>query len=295
MNLSKYFTNKKLRSAFQVFLAVMALTSMVMGLFMEIAPLVSLDAVEANNADNIIRVNATQNNIPITEVEFEVLRPVADGGPYTYIQTGSDTSTNPTPVDVPVNIIRIDFAGGSLVPTAQFPTTNNFNDRVGDTSVDAGLVVDVNLRGAFLSCQRFARMMVSCDEGGVIIAIASGSARFARVGAAHYGASKAGLVALTRTMALELAPHGVRVNAVSPGIVAVQDGPPLDEGYVAAMTSMVPWGRVGRPEDVAEVVVAVAGPAFGYVTGQDLRVDGGLSAGRFGIPISGRREEGATT
>jgi len=147
-------------------------------------------------------------------------------------------------------------------------------------------VIDVNLRGTFLVCQRFARGMVARGGGGAIVTIASGSARFARVGAAHYGASKAGVVALTRAMALELAPHGIRVNAVSPGIVDVPDGPPLAPAYRAAMTAMVPAGRMGTPQDVASVVLMVADPAAAYLTGQDVRVDGGLSAGRYGIPTS---------
>ncbi len=148
-------------------------------------------------------------------------------------------------------------------------------------------VLDVNLRAAFVVCQRFARSMATRGEGGSIVTIASGTARFARVGAAHYGASKAGLVALTRTMALELAPHRIRVNAVSPGIIDVPDGPVLAPGYRRAMTAMVPCGRMGTPEDVAAAVLALADPGLAYVTGQELRVDGGLSAGRYGIPGSG--------
>lgn len=148
-------------------------------------------------------------------------------------------------------------------------------------------VLDVNLRGTFLVCQRFARGMVARGGGGAIVTIASGSARFARVGAAHYGASKAGVVALTRAMALELAPHRIRVNAVSPGIVDVPDGPPLAPAYREAMTAMVPAGRMGTPQDVAALVLMVADPAAAYLTGQDIRVDGGLSAGRYGIPTSG--------
>lgn len=155
-------------------------------------------------------------------------------------------------------------------------------------------VMDVNLRAAFVVCQRFARAMVARAEGGAIVTIASGSSRFARVGAAHYGASKAGLVALTRTMALELAAHGIRVNAVSPGIVDVPDGPPLAPEYRRAMTEMVPWGRMGRPEDVAAAVRMVTDPDLAYLTGQELRIDGGLSAGRYGIPVSGAVDGGVT-
>jgi NAD(P)-dependent dehydrogenase (short-subunit alcohol dehydrogenase family) len=154
-------------------------------------------------------------------------------------------------------------------------------------------VLDTNLRGAFLVCQRVARTMVEAGTGGVIVTIASGSSRFARVGAAHYGASKAGLVALTRTMALELAPHRIRVNAVSPGLVDVPDGPELTQPYRRAMTAMIPWGRAGRPEDVAAAVRLIADERMDYLTGHELRLDGGLSAGRYGIPVSGDLEGGA--
>jgi len=113
------------------------------------------------------------------------------------------------------------------------------------------------------------------SKKGVIITISSGSARFARIGSAHYCASKAAVVMLTRVMALELAPYKIRVNSVSPGIIDIPGGQPLTEDYKRAMTRMVPWGRMGRPEDVAKIVLLVSDPAAEYMTGQVIPVDGG--------------------
>jgi NAD(P)-dependent dehydrogenase (short-subunit alcohol dehydrogenase family) len=147
-------------------------------------------------------------------------------------------------------------------------------------------VMDVNARGAFLTCQAAGRAMVESGRGGTIVTMASGSARFAREGAAHYCASKAAIVMLTRVLALELARHGIRVNAVSPGIIDVPGGPTLAPEYKSTMTRAVPQERPGAPSDVAAAVLALADPDLAYVTGQILAVDGGLSAGRYGIPIS---------
>ena len=91
---------------------------------------------------------------------------------------------------------------------------------------------------------------------------------------------------LTRVMALELAPHGIRVNSVSPGIIDVPGGQPLSEAYKQAMTRQVPWGRMGCPQDVANAVLLVCDSAAEYITGQVIAVDGGLSSGRYGIPVS---------
>lgn len=147
-------------------------------------------------------------------------------------------------------------------------------------------VMNVNARGTFLVCQAAARAMVASGTRGSIVTISSGSARFARAGAAHYSASKAAVVMLTRTMALELAPHGIRVNSVSPGPIHAEGGPTLAEEYVRAISTQIPMGRVGTPEDVAAVVLLAADPTAGYMTGQVLPVDGGLTAGRFGLPTS---------
>ena len=139
-------------------------------------------------------------------------------------------------------------------------------------------VLGINLKGPFLCSQAFARMRLA-PTGGAIVNLASTAAFSARVGAAHYSASKAGLVMLTKSLAQELGPYGIRVNAVAPGLIEV------DEGHVSAeykemFVRMVPRGRIGRPEDVAAAVGFLLTHAADYINGECIVVDGGFLAGR---------------
>src|SRR5207249_4867673 len=113
-------------------------------------------------------------------------------------------------------------------------------------------VMDINVRGVFLTCQAAARSMVSRGTRGKIITVSSGAALSGRVGAAHYCASKAGVLMFTKVLALELAPHRINVNTIAPGLVEVESElSPLSREYVDALTRQIPWGRAGRPEDIA--------------------------------------------
>lgn len=138
-------------------------------------------------------------------------------------------------------------------------------------------VVDVNLRGTFLTCQHAFPALSA--HGGSIINVSSLSGRFGIRRAAAYGASKGGVVQLTRALALEWARHGIRVNAVAPGYVktdftwALHDDPQRAESIVAR----IPMGRWASPEDVAGSVVFFASELAAYVTGQVLYADGGYS------------------
>lgn len=148
-------------------------------------------------------------------------------------------------------------------------------------------VLNVNLKGVFLVSQVAARLMVQGGTPGVIVNISSGSYQTARLGCAHYCASKAGVVMLTKVMAMELAPHGIRVNSVAPGLIHVPESmTPVDPDYAAATLSAIPWQRLGRPEDVAQAVLLLCAEEADYITGAVLAVDGGLSAGR--MPPSAR-------
>src|SRR5574341_1179005 len=139
-------------------------------------------------------------------------------------------------------------------------------------------VMDTNLKGAFLVAQAVARGQVARGTGGCIINISSGSYASAREGCAHYCASKAGLVMLTKVMAMELAQHRLRVNAVAPGLIDLGDArSPLNEAYVHATLNQIPWSRTGTPDDVASAVLMLALPEADYITGAVLAVDGGLS------------------
>jgi NAD(P)-dependent dehydrogenase (short-subunit alcohol dehydrogenase family) len=146
-------------------------------------------------------------------------------------------------------------------------------------------VMDVNAKGMFLVSQAAARAMIAREIHGHIINISSGSYHNAREGSAHYCASKAAGVMLTRVMAMELARYGIRVNAVAPGLIEVES-PGLNPDYLQATLRQIPAGRLGRPEDVAEVVFRLAQMNTDYITGAVIAVDGGLALGRYGIPLS---------
>jgi NAD(P)-dependent dehydrogenase (short-subunit alcohol dehydrogenase family) len=150
-------------------------------------------------------------------------------------------------------------------------------------------VFDINVKGTFLACQVAARAMVAAGlRNGRMVVISSGAANAAFWGWSHYCASKAAVVMLARAMALELAEHGIRVNAVLPGYIDVEEGGAhLDEAYKAAARSAIPIGRPGTPEDIARAVLLLASPLANYISGTSLVVDGGSSAGRSGIrPVS---------
>jgi 3-oxoacyl-[acyl-carrier protein] reductase len=142
-------------------------------------------------------------------------------------------------------------------------------------------VLDTNLKGTFLTCQAVARHMIQAVTRGRIITISSGAANAAITGWAHYCTSKAGVVMLTRAMALELASHGIRVNSILPGYIDVEDGGRhLSERYKAEARAGIPLGRPGTPEDVANAVALVASERAGFITGAAIPVDGGSSSGR---------------
>lgn len=145
-------------------------------------------------------------------------------------------------------------------------------------------VIDVNVNGVFRTCQAAARAMVRQGRGGTIVTLSSGAANHAIWGWSHYCASKAAVVMLTKAMALELAPHDIRVNSVLPGFIDVEEGGRhLAESYRQAARAAIPRGRPGRPEDIANAIVLLASPLADFVTGTTLVVDGGSSAGRVAL------------
>jgi 3-oxoacyl-[acyl-carrier protein] reductase len=140
---------------------------------------------------------------------------------------------------------------------------------------DWDLVLDVNLKGGFFCAQAAARLMVQRGRPGAIVNIASQAVRGAVLGV-HYSASKGGVVAMTRAMALELAPHGIRVNAVAPGLTdTAQPRYGHDEDALAAMARAVPLGRMARPEDIADVIVFLASDDARFITGETIHANGG--------------------
>jgi len=140
---------------------------------------------------------------------------------------------------------------------------------------DWDLVLDVNLKGGFFCAQAAARAMIAARRRGSVINMASQAIRGA-VRGVHYSASKGGVVAMTRAMALELAPHGIRVNAIAPGLTdTAQPRYGNTEDELAVMASAVPLGHMAQPEDIARVAVFLASDDAAHMTGQTVHVNGG--------------------
>ncbi len=136
-------------------------------------------------------------------------------------------------------------------------------------------VLDINLKGSFLCAQAAARAMVSGGRGGAIVNLSSSAIRGQPLGV-HYSASKAGVIGMTRAMALALAPHGIRVNAIAPGLTdTAQPRYGHSEAELADMAAQIPLGRMGRPDDVASVAVFLGSDEARWVTGQTVHVNGG--------------------
>ncbi len=136
-------------------------------------------------------------------------------------------------------------------------------------------VIETNLYGAFVSSQAAARQMVAQGGRGRIVTVASNSGVFGGRGRAAYGASKAGIINLTQTMAIELAEHGILVNAVAPGATRTRatsgDTPP------PSVMSRMPLRRYGEPEEIAAVAAFLASDECSFVTGHVYGVDGGYT------------------
>lgn len=170
-------------------------------------------------------------------------------------------------LDVLINNAALDLSGPALLDT---------------TLADARRIFDVNVFGALLMLQAAARAMR--ERGGAIVNVTSRAALVGLPGSAVYGASKGALESLTRGAALELAPHGIRVNSVAPGLtdtpmistwVSEQPDP---AAFRAAKEATIPQGRLAAPQDVAAAICFLASDAAASITGACLSVDGGYTA-----------------
>jgi 3-oxoacyl-[acyl-carrier protein] reductase len=137
-------------------------------------------------------------------------------------------------------------------------------------------VMDTNLSGTF-HCSAAALRLMMARKNGAIIQVASVAGIRATPGQVNYSATKGGIIAFTRSLAAELAPRGVRVNAVVPGLLSTGMATRLDHRIATELRARIPLGRVGAAEEVARVVLFLASDEASYMVGQCLSVDGGLT------------------
>jgi len=152
-------------------------------------------------------------------------------------------------------------------------TRDNLILRMSDEDFDE--VIDVNLKGVFYLTKVTSKLMFK-KRSGKIINITSVSGVTGNVGQANYAASKAGVIGLTKTIAKELAPRGIQVNAVAPGFIQTDMTDVLGDDLKAKIQETIPLKRLGKPVDIANMVAFLASEQANYITGQVLHVDGGL-------------------
>ena len=152
------------------------------------------------------------------------------------------------------------------------------NSSVVDTSyADWQRILDTNLNGAFLCLQAAAKLLIAGRSGGRIVVVTSIHAHQPRFGFGAYCASKFGLDGLAKTLAVELAGHGITVNAVAPGEIATHLGPDETRHPHDIPRPGIPLGYAGTADEVADVITFLASPAASYVTGASWEVDGGMA------------------
>lgn len=172
-----------------------------------------------------------------------------------------------------VKAVKADFETIDVLVNNAGITKDNVLIRMKDEEWDA--VLDINLKGTFLFTRETAKVMMK-QRSGTMVNIASVIGLMGNPGQTNYGASKAGVIALTKSVAKELASRGIRANAVAPGFIQTAMTEKLNEDQKQAMLDLIPLKKFGQPEDVADVVAFLAGDSSAFVTGQVVSICGGM-------------------
>ncbi|ATW24656.1 3-oxoacyl-[acyl-carrier-protein] reductase [Candidatus Formimonas warabiya] len=152
-------------------------------------------------------------------------------------------------------------------------TRDNLLMRMKEEDWDA--VININLKGTFHCCKSVVKLMMK-QKYGKIVNVASVVGLMGNAGQTNYAASKAGIIGFTKSLAREVASRNINVNAVAPGFIATAMTENLPESSQEALLKQIPLQRLGKPEDVAELVVFLASDKAAYITGQTIAVDGGM-------------------
>jgi len=181
--------------------------------------------------------------------------------------------TDPQKVEAAINKILDKFKRLDILVNNAGITKDNLLLRMSEEDWEA--VINVNLKGTF-NCTKAASKVMVKQRNGRIINIASIIGIIGNAGQANYSASKAGIIALTKTTAKELASRNINVNAVAPGFIQTEMTARLPQDLQAKMLSVIPLSRFGSPQDVAAVCLFLATEESSYITGQTVIVDGGM-------------------
>lgn len=152
-------------------------------------------------------------------------------------------------------------------------TKDNLIIRISEADFDD--VIDVNLKGTFNMCKLASKIFIK-QRSGCVINMASVIGEIGNPGQANYAASKGGIIALTKSLAKELAPRGVRVNAIAPGFIATDMTSVLSDAQKENILNSIPLKRLGQPSDISNLVTFLASDKASYITGQVLNVCGGM-------------------
>jgi glucose 1-dehydrogenase len=198
--------------------------------------------------------------------------------------SGGDAAAIRTDVGIEADVANL-FRGAQDrfgVPTLLINSAgrNMSGTMIGDMTLEQfDGVLRADLYGPFLTCRSFVRVLATVEGKGRIVNISSIHERAPRPGGADYDAAKGGLAQLTATLALELAPKGIAVNGVAPGMILT----PMNQGAIdhpdelRAKAAAIPWGRAGQPEEVAGLVLFLLSSKADYITGTTVTIDGALS------------------
>jgi len=181
--------------------------------------------------------------------------------------------TDPENVKVAFDSIKSEFKSLDILINNAGITKDGLFVRMKEDDWDR--VLAVNLKGSFLCGQQAAKHMMK-QRQGAIVNIASIVGIMGNAGQANYSSSKAGLIGLTKTMARELAPRNITVNAIAPGFIDTEMTRVLDEKIKDKLVEQIPLSRLGLPEDIAHSVVFLVSSSSSYITGQVLNVNGGM-------------------
>jgi len=192
----------------------------------------------------------------------------------------SDDVSHSASANALVEFTKKEFGSLDIVVNNAGITRDSMLHKMTDEQWDQ--VIAVNLRGVFNVTRAAAIEMKQANRGGAIVNLSS-IARSGNIGQTNYSASKAGVVGMTKTLALELGRSQVRVNAVAPGFIETEMTAAVPEKVKQHFIDKTPLGRMGRPKEIADLVLFLVSERSSFITGQCIGVDGGLSVGMGGL------------